>query len=121
MQSLSWPNTVQLTLSIKHSSEISLLFEHNALPAIEYLNITIENLNTNLPSSVNISAPNVQLSKDSLRQTAIGCAHLKHLLLRYITLNDVIILIGLSSMPLLEELILINMYDDSKLFLYLLL
>jgi hypothetical protein len=121
MEPISWPNTVQLTLSIKHSSEISLLFEHNALSAIEYLNITIENLNTNIPSSVNISASNVQPSKDSLRQTPIGCAHLKHLLLRFITLNDVITLLSSSSIPLLEELILINMYDNSKLFLYLLL
>ncbi|CAF4039957.1 unnamed protein product [Adineta steineri] len=112
-QPLSWPNTVQLTLSIQNPSEISLLFEQNALPAIEYLNITIQNLNTNLPSDVDISAPNIQLSKDSLRQTAIGSAYLKHLLLRYITLNDVIILIGSLIMPLLEELILINMYDNT--------
>ncbi|CAF2960608.1 unnamed protein product [Rotaria sp. Silwood2] len=113
MQPLSWSNTVQLTLSIQHSSELRLLFEHNALPAIEYLNITIENLDTNLPSNVNISVPNVQITKDSLRETATGGTHLKHLLLRYITLNDVIILIGSIAMPLLEELILIDMYDDT--------
>ncbi|CAF5012032.1 unnamed protein product, partial [Rotaria sp. Silwood1] len=112
MQRLSWSNTVQLTLSIQHFSELRLLFEHNALPAIEYLNITIENLDTNLSSNVNISVPKVQLSKDSLRETATGGTPLKHLLLRYITLNDVIILIGSITMPLLEELILIDMYDD---------
>ncbi|CAF1322814.1 unnamed protein product [Rotaria sordida] len=113
MQPLSWSNTVQLTLSIQYFSELRLLFEHNALPAIEYLNITIENLDTNLPFNVNISASNVQLSKYSLRETATGDTHLKHLLLRYITLNDVMILIGSITMPLLEELILIDMYDDT--------
>jgi hypothetical protein len=117
MRQLSWPNTIQLTLSIQHSSELKLLFQHNALPAIEYLNITIENLHTNLPSNINISA----LNKDSLRETANGGTHLKILILRYITLHDAIILIGSLTMPLLEELILIDMYDDSKLFLHLLL
>jgi hypothetical protein len=81
-----------------------------------YLNITIENLDTNLSSNVNIQL----LSKDSLREMATGGTHLKHLLLRYITLDDVIILIGSINMPLLEELILIDMYDHSKLFLRLL-
>ncbi|CAF3044303.1 unnamed protein product [Rotaria sp. Silwood2] len=116
MQSLSLSNTVQLTISIQHPSELRLLFEHNALPAIEYLNITIENPQTIVPCKV----PNTQLCKDSLRQTANGGTHLRVLVLRYITLNDVIILIGSLTMPLLEELILIDMYDDSKLFLYLL-
>jgi hypothetical protein len=121
MKQLSWPNTIQLTLSIQHSNELRLLFQHNALPAIEYLNITIENLHTTLPSNINISTLNIQLSKDSLRETINGGTHLKILILRYITLSDAIILIGSLTMPLLEELILIDMYDDSKLFLHLLL
>ncbi|CAF3917784.1 unnamed protein product, partial [Adineta steineri] len=112
MRPLSWPNTVQLTLSIQRSSEIILLFKYNALPAIEYLSITIENMNTDLAFNTDISAMDIQLSEDSLRQTTVGSTHLKHLLLRYITLNDAIILIGSSIMPVLEELILINMYDN---------
>ncbi|CAF3440956.1 unnamed protein product [Rotaria sp. Silwood2] len=111
MQSLSLSNTVQLTISIQHPSELRLLFEHNALPAIEYLNITIENPQTTVPCKV----PITQLCKDSLRQTANGGTHLRVLVLRYITLNDVIILIGSLTMPLLEELILIDMYDDNRL------
>ncbi|CAF3998479.1 unnamed protein product [Rotaria sordida] len=109
MQPLSLSNTVQLTLSIQHPSELRLLFEHNALPAIEYLNITIENPQTTVPCKV----PNTQLWKDSLRQTANGGTHLRVLVLRYITLNDVIILIGTLTMPLLEELILIDIQQDS--------
>ncbi|CAF0724874.1 unnamed protein product [Adineta steineri] len=113
MRPLCWPNTVQLTLSIQHSSEIILLFKYNALSAIEYLNITIENINTDLAFNTDISAMDIQLSEDSLRQTVVASTHLKHLLLRYITLNDAIILIGSSIMPVLEELILINMYDNT--------
>ncbi|UJR16750.1 hypothetical protein I4U23_003650 [Adineta vaga] len=41
MEQLSWPNTVQLTLSIQYFSELKLLFQHNALPAIEYMNIIL--------------------------------------------------------------------------------
>ncbi|CAF0741225.1 unnamed protein product [Adineta steineri] len=114
MRPLSWPNTVQLTISIQRSSEIILLFKYNALSAIEYLNITIENMNTDLAFNTDISAMDIQLSEDSLRQTAVVSTHLKHLLLRYITLNDAIILIGSSIMPVLEELILINMYDNES-------
>jgi len=118
MQPLCWPNTVQLTLSIQHPSELLVLFERNALPAIEQLNITNENLHTDLSSYANKSLPNIQLSKDYLRETANGGIHLKHLLLRYITLHDFIRLVSLLTMPSLEELILIDMYDDSKLFLH---
>jgi hypothetical protein len=115
MEQLSWPNTVRLTLSIQHPSELRLLFQHNGLPAIEYLNITIENLQTIASCKVS----NTQLSEDSLRETTNGGTHLKVLILRYISLNDVIILISSIAMPALEELILIDMYDDSKLLSYL--
>ncbi|UJR35439.1 hypothetical protein I4U23_028196 [Adineta vaga] len=108
MEQLSWPSTIQLTLSIQYPSELALLFQNNALPAIEYLNITIENPQT--VASCKVS--NTQRSKDSLRETTTGGAHLRVLILHNATLNDVIMLIGSLTLPVLEELILIDMYDD---------
>ncbi|UJR16749.1 hypothetical protein I4U23_003649 [Adineta vaga] len=44
-----------------------------------------------------------------------GGTLLRVLILRYISLNDVITLIGSITMPVLEELILIDMHDDNRL------
>ncbi|CAF1587204.1 unnamed protein product [Rotaria magnacalcarata] len=49
MRPLNWPNTVQLTLSIQHPSELALLLKRDALPAIEHLNITNEEMRTARP------------------------------------------------------------------------
>ncbi|CAF0904086.1 unnamed protein product [Adineta ricciae] len=110
MKQLSWPNTIRLTLAIQYSSELILLFQRNALPAIEYLNITIENTHTTSFSSVNTPLSKRQLSQASLRETA---THLRFLLLRYISLSEFIALIGSVNMPALEELTLVDMYDDT--------
>jgi len=112
---LYWPNTIQLTLSIQHPRELIFLFQQKSLPAIEHLNITNENLPTILSSDVDKLILNDQLSKDNLREKIDGGIHLRFLLLRYLTLNDVIILIGSLTMPLLENFILIHIYDHSKL------
>jgi hypothetical protein len=112
---LYWPNTIQLILSIQHPRELIYLFQQKSLPAIEHLNITNENVPRFLSSDVDKLILNDQLSKDYLREKVDGGIHLRFLLLRYFTLNDVIILIGSLTMPLLENLILIDMYDDSKL------
>ena len=114
-ESLYWPNTVQLTLSIQHPRELICLFQQKSLPAIEHLNITNEHLPTILSSDVDKLILNDQLSKDYLRGKIDGGIHLRFLLLRYLTLNDVIILIGSLTMPLLENLILIDVYDDREL------
>ncbi|CAF0993440.1 unnamed protein product [Rotaria sordida] len=110
MQQLYWPNTVQLTLSIQHSSELMLLLQRGALPMIEHLNVTNEEIRTVLPLDRHKSVGNIQLCENDLRQIGDG-TRLRSLLLRYFTLTDVIILIGSLSMPLLEQLILVDLYD----------
>ncbi|CAF1315387.1 unnamed protein product, partial [Didymodactylos carnosus] len=112
MEPLYWPNTNQLTLSIQHSSELILLLKRGALPAIEHLNITNEEIRTALPLRQHISASNIHLCEYNLREIADG-TRLRTLLLRYITLSDIIILIGSLTMPLLEKLILIDLYDHT--------
>ncbi|CAF3878406.1 unnamed protein product [Rotaria sordida] len=49
MQSLCLPNTVKLTLSIQHASEVELLLQHNSLPSIKHLEVTNEDLHIVLP------------------------------------------------------------------------
>jgi hypothetical protein len=114
MRSLCWPNTVQLTLSIQHPSELMLLFQRDALPAIEHLNITNEELRTVLSIRQGKSVSNVQLCEDGLRRIA-GGTRLRSLLIRYIALGDLVMLIGSLNMPLLEKLTLVDLYDNSKL------
>ncbi len=57
---------------------------------------------------------NIQFYEYSMHQT-IGHNRLRSLVIRYIPLGDVVILIGSLNMPLLEKLILIDLYDHSKL------
>lgn len=117
MRSLSWPHTVELTLSIQHSSELALLFRRMALPTIEHLNITNEEIRTVSSLHLDKPIPNIELYEHDLRQIS-DVSRLRSLLIRYISLNDFVILIGSLKMPLLEKLTLIDLYDNSKLSLF---
>ncbi|CAF1095545.1 unnamed protein product [Adineta steineri] len=112
MRSLRWPNTVQLTLSIQQSSEIMLLFRRNALPAIEHLNITNEEIRTCSSLQQHTSVSNIRLLDKDLFLMLDDC-RLRSLLIRYISLGDVVTIIGLLKMPLLEKLTLIDMHDNT--------
>ncbi|CAF4937049.1 unnamed protein product [Rotaria sp. Silwood1] len=115
MESLYWPNTVQLTLSIQYPSELVLLLKRDALPAIEHLNITNEQIHTVFPLRRYIPVSNIHLCDYNLREIADG-TRLRSLLLRYLSLSDIILLIGSLTMPLLEKLILIDLYDDNRIY-----
>jgi hypothetical protein len=114
MEQLCWPNTVRLTLSIQHPSELIHLFQRGALPTIEHLNITNEEVRTTFPSSQHKPVPDIQLYGHDLHETADG-TRLKSLVLRFMPLSDVIVLMNSLCMPLLEKLILVDLYDQSKL------
>ena len=113
MQPLCWPNTVKLTLSIQHASELELLLQHTTLPAIEHLEVTNEDLNIVSSICQEKSILNIQFNDVHLREQLDGI-RLRYLLLRYINLIDVITSIDSLSMPVLETLILVDMYDHSK-------
>lgn len=117
MQSLRWPNTVRLTLSIQRSSELTLLFQPDALPMIEHLNITNEELPAAPSQDQNQFLPNSQPFKQDSHQMTDNC-RLRSLLIRYIWLGDLLELISSLKMPLLEQLTLIDLYDNSKLSLF---
>jgi len=114
MQPLYWPKTVQLTLSIQHSSELMLLLQRDALPAIEHLNVTNEQIHTDFSVRPRKPVPDIRFCEHGLRQKLDG-TRLRSLLIRYISLGDLITLIGSLTMPLLEKLILVDLYDHSKL------
>lgn len=114
MKPVCWPYTVQLTLSIQHSSELMLLLKNDALPMLEHLNITNEEIRTVSLCSQDQSISNIQLCEHDLRQIASDI-RLRSLVIRYISLVDLIILISSLNMSLLEKLILVDLYDHSKL------
>jgi hypothetical protein len=117
MQPLCWPNTFKLTLSIQHASELELLLQHNSLPSIEHLEVTNEYFHFVLPTDNEKSILNIQSNDVRLRRERIDGIRLRYLLLRYINLIDFITLIDSLTMPVLETLILVDMYDHSKLLL----
>ena len=114
MKPLCWPNTVRLTLSIQHSSEIMLLLQDDALPMIEYLNIT----NEEIPGALLSHRDKRMLTKQPCEYNGrwIGEAiRLRSLIIRYISLGDLNVLIGAVKMSVLEEFILVDLYTNSKL------
>ncbi|CAF4741836.1 unnamed protein product, partial [Rotaria magnacalcarata] len=56
----------------------------------------------------------ISFDKSQFNEIVDG-TRLKSLFLRYIFLNDLIILMNSLTMPLLEKFILIDLYDHSKL------
>ena len=104
LKSLHWPNTVQLTLSVQHPSDLLLLLQRDALPIIEHLEVTIETFCWLLPSEHN----------QNINGTDIDGTRLRFLLLRFIPLDDLIRLMDILDLPSLKELTLIDLPDHSK-------
>jgi hypothetical protein len=73
-----------------------------------------EEVRTTFPSSQHKPVPDIQLYGHDLHETADG-TRLKSLVLRFMPLSDVIVLMNSLCMPLLEKLILVDLYDQSKL------
>jgi hypothetical protein len=90
-----------------------LLLQRDALPAIEHLSVTNEQVRTASPLRRNKPIIDIQLSEHYLRQIADG-TRLRSLLIRYITLGDVNILLGSLTMFSLEKLTLVDLFDHSK-------
>ena len=108
MAPIYWPNTNRLTLSILHASELELLLKRNVTPALEHLAVTIEQ--TDLV--VQRSTPRAHLCKETLRQQTDG-SRLRTLFIRHMAFEDLIVLIDSLSMPVLEQLTLIDIYGQS--------
>ncbi|CAF4233839.1 unnamed protein product, partial [Rotaria magnacalcarata] len=112
MKKLCWSDTIELSLSIQHSNEIMFLFRKGALPSIEHLNITNEEAYSILPEHINKPISSISFDKSQFNEIVDG-TRLKSLFLRYIFLNDLIILMNSLTMPLLEKFILIDLYDHT--------
>ena len=102
--------TKQLTISVQHTSELFYLFQSNSLPLLEYLYVTIEQMDFTL-SQICLQ----QLDKSNYSTNQIGLKKLRTLIIRYIHLKDLIILFNCCIMESLENLTLIDIYDQSNL------
>ncbi|CAF4147540.1 unnamed protein product, partial [Rotaria magnacalcarata] len=83
-----------------------------ALPSIEHLNITNDEISSILPEHKNKSVSSISFDKSQINEIVDG-TRLKSLFLRYIFLNDLIILMNSLTMSLLEKFILIALYDHT--------
>ena len=100
-------------MSIQHPSELTHLFQRDALPAIEQLNITNDEIRAVPSLDQNRFLPSIQPFQHGLHQMTDTC-RLRSLLIRYILLDDLLKLFSSVKMPLLEQLTLVDLYDNSK-------
>jgi hypothetical protein len=112
---LFWPNTVHLTLSIQYSFELIVILQRGAISYLEHLNVTIEQDMLQRwfywkppPRYIRLCGYNIRQRTDATR--------LRTLILRHLPLYELVLLLGFLNMPLLEKLILIDIFDESKLF-----
>jgi hypothetical protein len=109
-----WVHTVRLTLSLQHSSELILLLMPEALPLLEHLNVTIEQPQKKLTPKWNQSSPRFELCEQDIRRANSNGTRLRSLVLRYIELDDLLVLLNSLTFPLLETLTLVDVYDSCK-------
>ncbi len=111
MENLFWPHTVHLTLSIQHSFELILILQRGAIPYLEHLNVTIEQEKSYWGKPPRYT----QLCDIDVRQRA-DATRLQTLILRHLTLSELVTLLHSLNMPLLKKLTLVDIFDESKLF-----
>jgi hypothetical protein len=109
LKGLEWIYTKRLTISIQHTSELFYLFQSNSLPQLEYLYVTIEQMDFTISQSCL-----QQLDQLNCSTNQIGLKKLRTLIIRYIHLKDFILLINCFTMENLENLTLIDIYDQSN-------
>lgn len=112
--SLYWMRTVCLTISLQHSSELILLLIPEALPLLEYLNVTIEQPRKDLITERRQPTKSVQLSENDLRYTNAAGTKLRSFVLRQMELQDLLTLFKILTFPLLHTLILVDISDKCK-------
>jgi hypothetical protein len=106
--------TVCLTISLQHSSELILLLIPEALPLLEYLNVTIEQPRQDLITERKQPTKSVQLSENDLRYTNAAGTKLRSFVLRQMELQDLLTLFKIFTFPLLHTLILVDIFDKCK-------
>ena len=114
MKNLHWPRTVQLILTVQFPFEIIFILQNNAVPILEHLYITIEQEQLRRKPYLDASQPQIQFCENDIRQMT-DATRLQTLILRHLSLYNVTILIRSLNMPLLKKLILVDIFDESKL------
>ncbi len=114
MEILFWPHTVQLTLSVQYPFELVVILRNGVIPHLEHLNVTIEQEQLEEKPYLKKPPPNIQFCERDICQMA-DATRLQTLVLRHLALNQLIILFDSLKMPLLKELTLVDIFDESKL------
>ncbi|CAF1375235.1 unnamed protein product, partial [Adineta steineri] len=110
---LYWIRTVRLTISLQDLSDLILLLMPESLPSIEYLNVTIEHRRKDLIAERYQSIKSIKLSENDLRYRNATETKLRSFVLRQMELTDVLVLFNTLTFPLLDTLILVDVYDKS--------
>lgn len=92
-----------MTFTVRFPFEIVSIFEKQATPCLEHLDLTIEREQDQFDS---LSPNNIRLMTDATR--------LKTFVLRHLSLSNVILLISSMNMPHLNKLTLVDIFDQSK-------
>jgi len=94
------PNTVYLSLYIKRLDDLFNLLDVQSLPVLDHLSISfIKRRLKNDSKMININ--NIT-------------SRLRSLKLSYMSMNDLLIFLSLVRLPLLKQLILIDIHDNCK-------
>ncbi len=101
-------------MTVQFPFEIIFVLQNNAVPYLEYLYITIEQEQWTTKPYMNALQPQVKFCENDIHQMT-DATRLRTLVLRHLALHNVTVLIRSLNMPLLEKLILVEIFDESKL------
>lgn len=94
------PNTVYLSLYIKRLDDLFNLLDAQSLPVLDHLSISF--IKCRLKNDLKMI--NINNIESRLRSLKLG----------YMSMNDLLIFFSFVHLPLLEQLILIDIHDDCK-------
>lgn len=98
LKNLHWPRTTELTLTVRFPFEIIFILRNKAIPFLEHLYITIEREQLRDEVYLTPKQPQIQFCRNDIRLMTDG-SRLKTLILRHLSLSNVILLIGSMNMP----------------------
>ena len=91
------------------------ILQKNALPLLQHLDITIEQEQLPLKPYLDATQPQISFCENDIRQM-IDATRLRSVVLRHLSLDNVTMFIRSVTMPLLKKIILVDIFDQSKLF-----
>ena len=103
---VNWPNTVRTSVYVKNLNDLYILVNHQKLSRLEDLSVTF-------------IKQNQQQLEENFQEIKFAniTSHLRSLTLRSMSLDDLLVFLQSIQMPFLNELILIDIYDNTLRYL----